>query len=110
MTFKSLLEIRRAVADICIAARELQASFSKMNDDYTAPISFITTALESLRQKTGENVSDDILLTIPATLRSGSYRIALGLYDSQTQKRLPVTSANATMPDAVLLDEIFSVK
>jgi hypothetical protein len=43
---------------------------------------------------------------LPATLTSGEYQIVVGLYDSQTQQRLPVYIASQSIGDAYVLDKL----
>lgn len=55
----------------------------------------------------GETVYDAHTLTLPASLQPGRYRLQVGMYDAQTNQRLPVTDAQLPGPnDAVLLEEV----
>ena len=62
------------------------------------------------RWQKGEVVSDSFSLSL-AKIPSGSYRLAIGVYDSQTMARLSPTSAKALTfsNDRLILDEVIGV-
>jgi hypothetical protein len=46
--------------------------------------------------KVGEDISDQFAMTIPADTPSGNYQLRIGLYDPNTQVRLPVLLADGS--------------
>jgi hypothetical protein len=51
----------------------------------------------------GDPTTDTLRLALPANLPAGSYQIELGVYDQQTQKRLPVLVHGQAQPNDHLL-------
>lgn len=55
----------------------------------------------------GMTVHDTHILTLPADLPPGRYRLLVGMYDAQTNQRLPITDTQLPgFNDAILLEEV----
>ncbi len=54
----------------------------------------------------GEMVIDNYGLLVPAASAPGQYSIRLGMYDGETGERLPVTLADGTTMDAILISSV----
>lgn len=49
-----------------------------------------------------EKVQDEVTIQMPSDIAAGPYKLEIGMYDSKTQKRLPLTSATNTA-DAIVV-------
>lgn len=49
-----------------------------------------------------EKVQDEVTIQMPSDIAAGAYKLEIGMYDSETQKRLPLTSATNTA-DAIVV-------